>query len=124
MTEKRYKGNKYITCYCTKKAQVLVGSKFYAVANPLGFAISMFIIAVAFINDADLQTKIGVVALLGVTWIVALSVNYSLTKKDMIQAGHSAPCGHRVGLWVMVLGSLWSEFKIMKSKDDGKRLWW
>jgi hypothetical protein len=124
MTEKRYRGNKYIHCYCARNADVLVGAKMYSVANPVGFLCCVVLILWIAFSNADTVIKFSAFSLLGIPWIIGIWADYASTKRRMLKAKHSSFCSRKIAQWVMVYGSLWSEFKIMKSKDDGKRSWW
>ena len=121
MTEKRYKVNTYKTCYCKQKSQISVGGKFYAIMNPIAMILSVALILFVTSVNIDILSKISVFCIFGLSWIIGLYFNYTLTKKEMLKSSHSQSCSRRFGLWEMLYGSLWSDFKIMKTKDDGKR---
>lgn len=71
----------------------------------------------------DIQTKLTMTLLLGIPAHALPPWNYFDTKKLMIQAGHSEDCSRRISRIYMLRASLYSKFKIMNNKDDGKR-WW
>lgn len=122
--EKRHIGNKYVHCYCAQNKNILVGAKLYAVLNPIGILASTLAILWIIAANVDFEVKLGIIAIFGLPWPVGLYGDYVITKKQMLKAEHSEPCSHKIGQLVMLYGSLWSEFKIMTSKDDGERLWW
>lgn len=124
MSEKRYHGNRYVHCYCEQDKDILVGSKMFAVLNPLGFIFSMAVVVWVLQTPADWMTKTGITLVLGVSWWVMIFVNYYYSKKTLLDAGHTVMCSRKIGLIALLHSSLWSDFKIMKEKDDGKRLWW
>lgn len=123
MTEKRYIGNKYMNCYCQQDENVLVGAKFYAVMNPIGLLLSMFLIVWIMVVNVDVSIKVGVTLILGLPWVIGMYGDYSHAKKTLIEAGHSLVCSQKIARLAALYGGLWSEFKIMKDKDDGKRAW-
>lgn len=104
-------------------SQVLLGSIFYGVMNPVsligGIAISLW---AAFI-DMGIGVKIGLFAILVAPWLIFIPTTYKDIYKQMLKSGHSEDCSKKVARLATPYASLWSNFKIMKDKDDGKRLW-
>ena len=122
MTEKRYKGNKYIQCYCTKNDQILLGAKLYGIGNPIAIIGSVVLVSLFAVLGGGIYA-LGLFVLLVVPWFITLPLAYRDDKKEMLKAGHTEQCSKKVTQKAMLYASLWSDFKIMKDKDDGKRIW-
>lgn len=123
MTEKRYKSYKYVDCYCAKHNQIQVGVDGYKYLTPIGMVGGPVLTFMALIAPVDILTKLTAIFLLGLPAIGAPLYNYHDTKKIMLEAGHSEICSRKIAVMYMFRAALYSEFKIMTTKDDGKR-WW
>lgn len=100
-----------------------MGTEFYKYLNTFGTVGGVAFTFFALTLPLDFLTKVTVVFLLGVPAIVVPLFIYAHTKKMMLEAGHSDRCSRKIARMYMLRASLWSEFKIMSDKDDGKR-WW
>lgn len=126
MTEKRYKGNKYVDCLCGKHANILVGTEWYKYGNIFAWIFSALfalwvLLSVLFLS---LNFWYAIIPLFLLCMaIFPIPLNYRTTKAKMIKAGHSEECSRKIARMYTLRASLWSEFKIMEDKDDGKRVW-
>jgi hypothetical protein len=123
VSEKRYKGNKYIYCYCDKHDQVLVGTEIYKYINIFadigGPSLTLLII----FSEVDISYKLFFILIFVVPVITLTLLNYGDAKKEMLSAGHSDDCSAKIARMVTYRASLWGDkLRIMKSKDDGIRV--
>jgi hypothetical protein len=73
-------------------------------------------------SHVNLQTSLLAIFLFGLPATIAPLYNFFETKNLMRQADHTESCTRRVAFSYMLRASVWSEFKIMNSKDDGRRV--
>lgn len=123
MSEKRYKGNRYVDCYCDKHDQVLVGTEIYKYINIFadigGLALALLIV----FSGVHIFYKLFFILIFVVPVITLTLLNYRDAKKEMLSAGHSNECSAKIARMVTYRGSLWGDkLRIMKSKDDGVRI--
>lgn len=119
MIQKRYITNKYVRCYCSKDEDILVGMKPYRFVNTFFLPLVVLgLCALIVILDASLLVK--VVSVLGVIlFFVLLSRSYySHAEKEMLLGGHSEECSRKIAYLALLYAGLWSEFKIMKNKEN------
>lgn len=122
MTEKRYKTYKYVDCHCSKHDQIQIGVDGYKYLNTFGALGGIVFMLIILFSPVSIQSKLFAIFLFGLPATGAPLYNYLETKKIMQKAGHSETCSRRIAFSYMFRASLWSEFKIMESKDDSKRL--
>lgn len=123
MSEKRYIGNKYVDCYCSKHANVLVGTDVYIVFNAFAFVVAIVFTILGLFSHINILHKLTLIFLFGIPAIALPFFFYKDAKKTMLKAGHSEGCSRKIAKMVTPRASLWSDFEIMKDKDDGKRVW-
>lgn len=123
--EKRYAGNKYTNCYCSKRKQVLVGTEIYKYLNAFAAVAGPTLALLVLFSGVDIQYKLLFVLVFVLPVITIPILNYRDAKKTMLKTGHSEECSSKIARMVTFRASLWGDrLKIMKSKDDGKRIWW
>lgn len=122
MTEKRYKTYKYVYCYCSKQDQIQVGVDGYKYLTTIGIVGGPTLTLLVLFSPVSIQSKLIAIFLLGLPAIGAPLYSYFDTKKTMLKAGHSEKCSRKITFMYMLRASLWSEFKIMTSEDDGRRV--
>jgi hypothetical protein len=123
MAEKRYKGNKYVYCYCSRHAQVLVGTEGYKYLNIFTVLAGSILTLLVLSSDVGIQHKITLFAVIGLPLIIVPSVNYRIDKMVMLKASHSEECSRKIARMSTYRASLWgAKFKIMNEKDDGTRI--
>lgn len=119
MAEKRYKSNRYERCYCSKDVDILVGMKLYRFTNifiliPICVGFSVLIA----LGSAGIMTKMLIVTCLILTPILLGWSHYLHAKNRMQKDGHSEECSQKIAYLVMLYAGMWSEFKIMKNKEN------
>lgn len=123
--EKRYAGNKYTNCYCSKYNQVLVGTEIYKYLNAFAVVVGPILALLTLFSGVDIQDKVLFILVFVVPVIIIPLLNYRDAKKTMLKTGHSEECSNKIARMVTFRASLWGDrLKVMKSKDDGKRIWW
>ena len=124
MTEKRYKGNKYVDCYCSKHSQVLVGTEIYKYLNVFAIAWSLAFTPYAVLSGISISYKLLFICIFGIPAIVLPYTEYKRALKVMLKAEHTKKCSQKIARMAMIRASLWgANLTIMKDKDDGKRSW-
>lgn len=115
MTEKRYKSQKYIRCYCAKDEEILVGGKLYGVVNIFFMIPACLTLSVMVgIGETTLVTKLGIIAgIILLPLLLALSF-YRHAKKIMLKAGHTESCSRKVAKQAAIHYGLYSEFRIIE----------
>ena len=123
VAEKRYKTYKYVYCYCSKENQIQVGVDAYKYINTFATFSGVTIMILVLSSSVSVLSKLISIVFLGIPAALVPPYNYFDTKKIMLEAGHSEDCSRKIARMYMLRASLWSEFKIMTEKDDGKRVW-
>jgi hypothetical protein len=122
MTEKRYKLNEYVDCYCDKHANILVGFTYFKYLNILSVVIFAVLTIWGLLVGINMWYEL-LSFLFFVMAILFIPIDYRTTKAKMLKAGHSEECSRKIARMYTLRASLWSDFKIMEDKDDGKRVW-
>jgi hypothetical protein len=113
MTEKRYKSHKYVRCYCTKDEEILVGAKLYRFVN-----IFFMIPGCMFIGWFAIMAKSILLGCLVLLSVIMCRVDYVQARKTMLQHGHTEDCSRKIAYLAVLYSGTWSEFKIMKNKEN------
>jgi hypothetical protein len=121
MIEKTYKSYKYIDCHCSRHDQIQVGVDGYKYLNSIAILGGLAITFIIVFSQISLQASLFAIFLFGLPATVAPLYNFLETKRIMLLAGHSESCSRRVAFMYMLRASIWSEFRIMKEKDDSRR---
>lgn len=120
MTEKRYRSNKYIHCYCEKDEDVLVGIKVYRFVNVLfviPVSIALCVMLIAGWTTSAVMTKVGMMGLILFPALLS-RIAYSRAKEEMRKDGHTKLCSRKISYLAMLYDGPWSDFKIMKDKEN------
>lgn len=118
MDEKRYNSQKYVDCYCTKHAEVLVGMKMFNVLNIFCSGVALFFFTIILIGHAELWIKVVVLVPFAGICILLPRWYYINAQKIMIKAGHSDSCSKKIGFLAALYAGGYSNFTIMKAKVD------
>lgn len=119
MTEKRYITNKYICCYCAKNEDILVGMRPYRFVNTFILPLSIAsLCALVAILDISLFIRIVSVVCILLFFTLLSKSYYSHAKKEMLQRKHTEECSHKVAHMAVLYAGIWSEFRIMKDKEN------
>ena len=119
MAEKRYKGNKYVYCYCTRHEQILVGTEIYKYLNIFAQCLAVMLTPMVIISDISITYKLIFVCLFSLPAAILPYYEYRSAKKVMLKAGHADECSRKIARMAMTRASLWGDdIKIMKEKDD------
>lgn len=121
MIEKRYKSYKYVHCYCAKEGDILVGTKLYRFVNilfviPASVILSVMVIMGSTTVAATTKTALVVGIILMPTLLSRVA--YSNAKREMLKAGHTTACGRKIAYLTVLYNGPWSEFRIMKNKEN------
>ncbi|MDX2776430.1 hypothetical protein PV379_03630 [Streptomyces caniscabiei] len=119
MAEKRYRSNKYVRCYCEKDVDILVGMKPSWFMNTFFLMPAcIFLCVLTVMGTAAFATKVVIIACIAITPTLLARSFYKHARKKMLQWGHTEYCSRKIARQVMTHASAWSQFKIMKDKEN------
>lgn len=123
MSQKKYRGNKYIHCYCSKSTEFMLGMELYKYVNPAAWLGGLILTGWVILGGHGLLNSMIVLLLLGLPSVYLPSVylplsNYRDVMKKMTQWGHAEYCSQRIARMRMLRASLWSEFKVFDTSSN------
>jgi|GEM_PF-5837120 len=122
MTEKMHKSNTYVSCYCSRNAEISVGSKIFVVLNLLAAPLIIILCVWMASSNIPIYDKLIVIILLSIPLTVLPRFDYIRARRHMQNAGHSEVCSRKTALLVMLhsgsVDGLFSDFKIIKDHGN------
>lgn len=124
-TDKRNPGNTYLRqCYCSRNEEIQVGSKLFAVMNPIIYPAGYMLCAWLLLSSLAAIDKIIITVILSFPLVLLPLGDYIQVKRHMLKEGHSRRCSHKVALLAMLhsgtVNGLFSDFKIIEKETNDK----